>query len=416
MLFAIAALLVVAAQAPVRPPRPEPPPLLPGTSSIAGRVVDAADKPVEGAEVILTEKPVPGTNSPMRSSKALTNRDGFYEFRNISANSYLMLVMHKHHQPSCLASWSQCPEIDLLPDQARANLDVQMRPSGSARGRLIDFEGRPVSGIGVMAWFEGRPVPGGTQNVSDADGRFEINGMPPGLAVIAAEVRGGQAGPTRVYYPGVLDANEAQPFMIAAGSTIEIEMRVPEITATSITANISGPDGYRIDHLNLLRPETKMRLPLSTHESVVTAINLRQGRYVLEARATVGDEALAASAVVDLQAVDIEVPLHLQPAGSVSGKIVLERGGLPPVNGVRVVAVWTIDGVEVKPSPEETSVGPDGVFRFTGLFGHRDLRVVGLPDDWQVTAIRAGRSDITASGLDIASGSTTELTIVVARR
>jgi len=414
--FAIAALIVVITQAPTwPPPRPEPPPLRSGTSSIAGRVVDAADKPLEGAEVILSEKPVPVANGGrplMRSSKTLTNRDGDFVFRGIAAGTYLVFVTEGHHLPTVAGGG----EIEILAGETRGDINVHMRAGGIVRGRLIDHDGRPLAGVGVSAWLdEGGRMGGRAQ--SDADGRFEIRSIQPASVVIAAEVvgRAGQ-GYSRVYYPGVLIREEAQTLAIGPGVAADIEFQIPEITSAAITAHLSGPDGYRLDELNLLRPDTNMRLPLNTRESVVSTINLRQGRYAIEARATADDEALAAFAVVDLQSVDIEVPLHLQPAGSVSGKIVLERGGLPPVAGVRVAAVWTSGGVDMKPSHDEIVVGPDGAFRFTGLFGHRDFRLIGLPDSWQVTAIRAGRSDITASGLDIASGSTTELTIVVARR
>lgn len=417
LLFAIAALLVVAAQAEWQKAPPLPP-LLPGTSSIAGRVVDAADKPLEGAEVVIEVKPVPlppGSRPVRRVAKTLTDRDGLFEFREIAAGTYLVFATHRHHLPATCVGMTTCGEVEVAAGESRRDFHVQMRPAGIVTGRLIDFEGRPVAGAGVMAWFEGGHQPTGRPGISDADGRFEINGMRPGSSVIAAEVRG-QSGVTRVYYPGVVNLDEAQQFTIEPGNPLEIEIRIPEITEAAITANVSGPDGSRLDTLTLLRPQTRMRLPLSTHDSVVTAINLRQGRYVIEALATADQERLAAFAVVELQSIDVEVPLHLQPAGKVSGKIVLERGGLPPVQGVRVAAVWTSDGVDVKPSPDETSVGPDGAFGFPGLFGHRDFRVIGLPDTWQVTAIRAGRSDITATGLDIESGSTTELTIVVARR
>ena len=408
-----AALLVVAAQVPTGPARVEPPPVRSGTSSIAGRVVDAAGKPIEGAAVGLVERPaiVAGRRPLTRSSKALTNRDGAYVFSDIAAGSYIVLVSDEHHLPTSAGVW-----IEILEGETRGDLNLQVRAGAIVRGRLIDQEGQPLSGVMVVAWLgDGNQMGGKGQ--SDADGRFEIRTAELGPAFIAAEISGRAGhGYSRVFYPGVLNREAAQTITMEAGVATDIELHVPEITEAGISAHLSGPDGYRIDQLTLLRPETKWRLPLNIHESTVSAINLRPGRYVLEARATAGDEALAASAVVDLQAVDIEVPLHLQPAGSVSGKIVLERGGLPPVDDVRVAAVWTIDGIEVKPSPDEINVGPDGVFRFTGLFGHRDFRVVGLPDDWQVTAIRAGRSVITASGLDIVSGSTTELTIVVARR
>ena len=50
-----------------------------------------------------------------------------------------------------------------------------------------------------------------------------------------------------------------------------------------------------------------------------------------------------------------------------------------------------------------------------GLFGRRQFQLFGLSDEWRVTAVRAGRSDVT-SGIDLAPGSSTELTIVVSRR
>ena len=81
-----------------------------------------------------------------------------------------------------------------------------------------------------------------------------------------------------------------------------------------------------------------------------------------------------------------------------------------------MAAVWMRNGVEVDPlGADEATVGPDGTFRFDGLFGYREIRVSGLPAGWHVTAIRAGRSDI-GTGFDVASGSATELAIVVAQR
>jgi hypothetical protein len=416
-LFALVALLVVAAQAPMRK-GPEPPPVGSGTSSIAGRVTDSADKPVEGAEVVITEKPLAGQRPVMRSSKTLTDRDGSYEFRNIGANTYMLFVSHSRHLIGCFPLVGQCSDIELLTEQSRADVNVQLRPAGSVKGRLTDHEGQPVADMIVNTWLAENHSMGGMPGRSDADGRFELTKLQPGTVVIAAEVMGrGAQGYSRVYYPGVLNASEAQPFTIEPGGTIEMEMRIPEITSASIAAHISGPDGYRVERVMLLRPETKSRLPVSLQENVATVINLRQGRYAVEARGAVRGDPHVAFAFIDLQSIDIEIPLTLEPAGSVNGKIIAERGGLPPVDGVRIAAAWTSDGVDVEPSnSDELPVGPDGAFRFTGLFGHRDFRVIGLPDDWQVTAIRAGRSDITTSGLDIESGSNTELTIVVVRR
>ena len=65
---------------------------------------------------------------------------------------------------------------------------------------------------------------------------------------------------------------------------------------------------------------------------------------------------------------------------------------------------------------DEGQVGADGSFTIDGLFGRRVFRVAGLPADWQMTAIRQGRSDITSSGIDLAPGTAIEISIVVAQR
>jgi hypothetical protein len=218
-----------------------------------------------------------------------------------------------------------------------------------------------------------------------------------------------------VYYPGVLDSADAQPIVIEVGTTVEIELRLPRVTAAAITATVLGPDGFSLDRLRLMQPEKKINLPISSDNGVGRVINLRSGRYLIEARARHGEKSLAAFEFVELQDVDLDVALPLQPTGDINGRIVAGRGGLPPLDGVRVAAVWVRDGTELDPMGlDEINVGPDGVFRMNALFGRRVFRVIGLPAEWHVTQITAGRSDVTA-GLDVATG-VIELTIHVSRR
>jgi hypothetical protein len=253
---------------------------------------------------------------------------------------------------------------------------------------------------------------------SDVNGRFEITSLPPGPVLVSGETvdRSG-GGLVRVFYPSVLVERDAEPITIEIGAAIDIELRVPKITAATIIAQVFGPPGFAVNSVTLMRPDTMMRLPISLTDGVGSVINLREGRYVVTAHGTAGRDRLAAFALVDLVDSDVELSLQLQPAGTVIGRLILERGGLPPVHGVRVAAVWTDGAMPIEPrTTVETGVGPDAVFRFDNLFGTRLFKVVGLPDDWQVTAIRAGRTDITSSGLDVEPGSSAEITIVVARR
>ena len=129
------------------------------------------------------------------------------------------------------------------------------------------------------------------------------------------------------------------------------------------------------------------------------------------------DTLLAAYELVHITGGEVTVSLSLEPTARVNGRVIVERGGLPPVANTRVVAAWTDGTIDLDPlARDEGHVAPDGSFTIDGLFGRRMFRVAGLPADWQVTAIRQGRSDITSSGIDLAPGSAIEISIVVAQR
>lgn len=421
------ALLVGAEQAPTRPPARERPPLAPGTASIEGRVLDgASEKPVAGVEVRLTdtslvrETNVGSVRSFIRGATTKTDRNGFFAFEKVAGGTYSLFAISPRHLPGCYGSTPQMPRrcvpLEIASDQQLREIAVYLEPGGMVTGTVFDHEGRAVPNIAVLASPTDQERGLGGVAESDANGRFEIGGLRAGPVLLRTEVVGkGGVGPYRVYYPGVLDSADAQPLAIEAGATVEIDLRLPRVTAAAITATVLGPDGFSLDRLRLMQPEKNIHLPISSDNGVGRVINLRSGRYLIEARARLGEKSLAAFEFVELQDVDLDVALVLQPTGDISGRIVADRGGVPPLDGVRVAAVWVRDGTDLDPMGlDEISVGPDGVFRMNALFGTRVFKVIGLPAEWHVAQITAGRSNVTA-GLDVATG-LTELTIHVSRR
>ena len=421
------ALLVGVEQAPRQLPGREVPPLATGTASIEGRVLEAAsEKPVAGVEVQLTddhlvrETNVGNIRSFMRRATTKTDRNGFFAFEKVPGGTYSLMAISLRHRTGCYGSTPQLPRrcmpLEIAPDQQRHEIALYLEPAGMVTGRVLDHEGRPVPNIAVLASPTDLERGRGGLAESDANGRFEIGGLAAGPVLVRTEVFGkSDVGPYRVYYPGVLDSADAQPIEIEAGATVEIDLRLPPVTVAAITATVLGPDGFSLDRLRLMQPEKKINLPISSENGVGRVINLRSGRYLIEARARHGDKSLAAFEFVELQDIDLEVALLLQSTGDINGRIVADRGGVPPLDGVRVAAVWVRDGTELDPMGlDEISIGPDGVFRMNALFGTRVFKVIGLPAEWQVTQITAGRSDVTA-GLDVATG-LTELTIHVSRR
>jgi protocatechuate 3,4-dioxygenase beta subunit len=413
---AVAGLLAAAGQTAQPPRRPESPPVLSGTASIEGLVIDAAtQQPIAGADVLLsdsqptTERNARSTRVFMRTSDATTDREGRFAFRRIAAGTYRVRAVGPHYVSASVPTSVEAGQL-------RDDIVLPLSAGGTITGVVIDHSGRPLANVSVVARQMDNQSVGISR--SDAAGRFEIDGIRPGPAIVVAEMAGQPgAGHYRVFYPNVVDRDSAQPIQVNAGHPIDIELRVPAFALAAITARVSGPGGFTIDKLTLAQPTAKTHLSVRTEDGVGRVIDLPPGRFVLAARATAEGKALAAFAFVDLHEDDLDVPLQLQPAGEISGKLVVDRGGQPPVEDVRVAAVWVGDGLDLDPmGADEVGVGPDGSFRFKSLFGTRMIRVHGLPSNWHVTAIRAGRSDITTSGVDVDPGSTTEISIVVSRR
>jgi hypothetical protein len=152
-------------------------------------------------------------------------------------------------------------------------------------------------------------------------------------------------------------------------------------------------------------------------EGIGTIKGVLPGRYFVAARAASSDKQWAAFEVVDFIEDTYEARLHLLPTGSIAGKIVAEKGTLPPLDGVMAGASWIYEGAEVNPiSIDEAPVALDGSFRIDNLFGTRSLRLRAIGLEWEVAAIRQGRTDVTASGIAVVPDATTEATIVVRRR
>lgn len=80
--------------------------------------------------------------------------------------------------------------VDLAAGQELADVRLELAPRVTVRGTLIDFDGQPAAGLYVSvgmqrggAWDSGASD---KQNVSDAAGRFEVPGAPPGKIMVTA--------------------------------------------------------------------------------------------------------------------------------------------------------------------------------------------------------------------------------------
>jgi Carboxypeptidase regulatory-like domain len=399
------------------------PPISPGTSAIRGHVIDA-----------ITKQGVPGctvrafTGPEFRSATLETNDQGGYELTNIAAGSYsLFLTCPRHHSSACESADSgpnRCSSVNLVADQQRSNVNFRVTPGATARGRVVGADGVPIARAAVRlgaplrntdASFMVKPA------FTDANGVFELVNLPAGewrLEVDVPRPRGGLRPPI-VYYPGGLTWDEAVGIELAAGKvTGNLTVVVPKIIEKTLTVRMAPDKAITRLAVSVLRaaPLTVLRLNLD-RDGVATIKGMLPGRYVVAARGSSKRHQWAAFEVVDFAGDSVDVSLKLLPTGSIAGKVVAERGTLPPLDSVSVGASWVHDGAAVTPlDPDRIAVARNGSFRISDLFGTRKLQLSGLDPQWAIRAIRQKRRDVTTSGVEIVPGRTIETTIVVARQ
>lgn len=415
----VIALATAAAFAQVQKPEPIPA----GSASITGTVIDAqSNQPIGDAVVRLVEF------RSMRFREVRTNADGVYEFARIADGEYTLRASSETHVPLCYGATEpyipRCSAVTVVLDQRRSGIDFRLSHGATIRGRVLDHEGLPVVRASV------RPGPRlgdfalvpGNFGTTDENGVFELTNLGAGEFLVSVDAVRSPALPRlpTTFYPGVLrreDATEIEikPGMIMTGLTIVL----PRVSESSITAHVSSsttPLDETTATLLSVEPRMVRRITLSS-EGAGTVRGLPDGRYFVVARGRSGDEKLATFDLVDVVDEARELSMSLEPAGRITGRIVAQRGGLAPVDGVRVAAAWIYRGVEIDPLvPDQVEAGPDGYFSIDGLFGTRTILLIGLAPDWQVQSVLQGRADITATGVDVLPGTTAQLTVVVARR
>lgn len=393
-----------------------------GTASISGQVVDArSGEPLANVSVALTAPRIMGV------LQAKTDEAGMYQFADLAEHDYNVRVLDPLYLQSCFGATDvmqlACSAITLQRNQRRTGIDLRLTLTAILRGRVLDDAGRPVAGANVAVQPAPSATPagglglGGSQ--TKADGSFELS-LAGGDWVLTLDmpVPADKPRPPAVFYPGVIGIQEAEVIRVSPGLvTSGLTFRYPKIADRSLTARVSAPPGATAKAY-VYRVEPRMRREIGLDaEGVGSVRGLLDGRYYVLAVAHHDGSVLVTSEIANVYDT-VELTLLPTEAGRISGKVVGERGGLPPLDDVRVSANWfDEDGEEIDPVAfNESTLGAGGSFFLDGLFGLRRIQLAGLPPEWRVLSIREGRNDIATTGITVASGATVAVVITIGLR
>lgn len=173
--------------------------------AIAGVVLDADSKPVQGALVLASTTDFERKRPSLTYVNALTDAEGRYRLDDLGAGAWA--VLNFGARPGTLA-----PEYHFAQVTAGATTTLDFRPGSSTHvlaGRLLDAERTPLSGrtvmLGARDSFGGQSEGRWSSCNTDASGAFRAQGLTPGLH----EVYVAGATPAEMMWIGQVEITQA---------------------------------------------------------------------------------------------------------------------------------------------------------------------------------------------------------------
>lgn len=144
---------------------------------ISGRVTDERGDPIEGATI--------NASGRLGGGYARTGGDGEYEIYGLEKGSYRLGVSH--------ALYASAQRDSVRTDTT--GVDFELVPRGAISGRVVSFDGRPVTSfrMAVLSGNRTRIEPwqrNQFRRMHDDDGRFRLPNVEPGNVTLAVEAPG----------------------------------------------------------------------------------------------------------------------------------------------------------------------------------------------------------------------------------
>jgi hypothetical protein len=338
--------VVQLAQKAMRESRPDAEFWRSATGAVTGRVTSASTgEPVEGANVRLYE---PQT---VTFATAESGADGVWEARELVPGPYSITVRHLDFVPQTYRGelWGNVRTSAIVrPGQTVRDIDFQLEPGASIRGKVLATDGSPIADASVSVWRRFDPpheevlLDRMANAHTDEDGGFDIGSLAAGAYLV-----GVQAGEKHeevhfapvTYYPGTFSLHDAEWVEASAGKVRE-NLVIPLADVGTVRLRV------RVADSESGRPISRARVLVNRRDTLWDVFTgytdesgcfhsglLTQGPF----QVTVGAEQQGYprwSKWIDVQGGEAEVNLEFQlPKGAVfEGRVVTQDASeLPPL-------------------------------------------------------------------------------------
>jgi len=426
----ITAMTVLSAQ--IAPPQPPPQPQSqtpapPGTSTLRGHVF-AADtgQPLRKAQVRMIAGEI------RENRMATTSESGLYEFKDVRAGRYTISaskgsyvsVSYGQQRPT------DAPKpLDILDHQTVERVDLMLPRGAIITGRVVDEFGEPASDIQVameryqVIQGQRRLFSSGRSVTTNDIGEFRLFGIPPGQYYLSATWRrSGGFNPNEspsdrsayvpLYFPGTMNANEAQRITVSAGQQLDdLVMVLKPIKASRVSGTATGVDGRPMGPAIVMVMQSSAAFGSMAGTTQVrpdgtfTVSGLAPGTYTLRTQ-RMGppvDGPEIAMATVTVAGDDItDVQLVATKPSTLTGRIIVDPAAASLLPRTLTIGAFpaSFTGMPM-PSPPPARMADDYTFELKSPPGLYRLNLVPAGQGWTIRSVRLSGNDITDAGVEI---------------
>lgn len=385
-----------------------------------------------------------------RGARAVaTDGTGKFRFENVAPGNYRITYQRSGFMlPRQTGSAARTMSVRVGPGETVTNLRYSLMPQAVLSGRVVDEEGEPLQGVSVRVTSATpsrgrREFRGMRSNATDDRGQFRIPEIAPGKVLLAFESRsfmgesvpleqagGGPAlGYATTFYPGTIDASQAQPLDVKAGMEISnLDVTLRRVPVFKIKGRAIDEDGKPIQRF--MASAVSVTYPQASSVGISAGAqpdgrfeitNVPPGDYLVFIR-SMGrgggpggpggpggqggpGSASSGSARVSVGSRDLDgLVVQLNPGFTVSGKVSVEG----TATGINITNIrFTLDPAEtvIFGPARPVRAGADGSFTTNGLQpGVYSLNIVTPPQGAYLSSVRINNQDYFGKDLDFTNG------------